>query len=130
MPPFTDMEFPFADLIGFKVTARDNGESQCELEITDQHMNPHGIAHGGAVFALVDTGMGAAATSTLSEGEITSTIEIKINYLRPALKGTVRCKTRVVNKGKRTAVLESVVVDDSDREICRALGTFMIIQPA
>ena len=119
--------FPFAELIGFIVTRKGDGESECVLEIAEKHMNPHGIAHGGAVFSLVDTGMGTAITSLLDKSEMPSTIEIKINYLRPALKGKLTCKTRVVNKGKRTAVLESRVVDEKQRDICCALGTFMIL---
>ncbi|MCB1647182.1 MAG: PaaI family thioesterase [Pseudomonadales bacterium] len=122
------LPFPFGDLIGFKVTHRDNGVSHSELEIGEKHMNPHGIAHGGAVFSLVDTCMGSAVSSMLADGEMCSTIEIKINYLRPAVSGRVICESSVLNKGKRTAVVESKVLDQQGREICRALGTFMVIQ--
>ncbi|MFN3236393.1 MAG: PaaI family thioesterase [Pseudomonadales bacterium] len=121
------LPFPFADLLGFSVTSRDDGRSECEITLNEHHMNPHGIAHGGVVFSLVDTGMGAAVSSTLAAGEICSTIEIKINYMRPAVAGTLMCHTELVSKGKRTAVVESRVVDEKDKEICRALGTFMII---
>lgn len=119
--------FPFADLLGFTVTSRGDGESECQIVLEEKHMNPNGMAHGAVVFALVDTGMGAAVASTMAQGEICSTIEIKINYLRPAVSGKVVCETKVVSKGKRTAVAESSVLDEQDRELCRALGTFMII---
>ena len=119
--------FPFADLLGFSVTSRGNGSSECEIQLQQEHMNPHGIAHGGVVFSIVDTGMGAAVASTLQAGEICSTIEIKINYMRPAIAGKLICFTEIVSKGKRTAVVESRVLDENEKEICRALGTFMII---
>jgi len=119
--------FPFADLLGFSVASRGGGSSECEIELQQQHMNPHGIAHGGVVFSIVDTGMGAAVSSSLQAGEICSTIEIKINYMRPAIAGKLICLTNIVSKGKRTAVAESRVLDENQKEVCRALGTFMII---
>ncbi|GAB1262323.1 PaaI family thioesterase [Aurantivibrio plasticivorans] len=121
------LKFPFAELIGLNLVRRGDGESECELDISEKHMNPHGIAHGGAVFSLVDTGMGNAVTTLLDDGEMPSTIEIKINYLRPAVEGRVTCQTRVVSKGRRTAVIESRVVDQQGKDVCLALGTFMIL---
>ena len=121
------VERPFADLIGFQVSERDNGQCETVLEIEDKHRNPHGVVHGAVIYALADTGMGGALTSTLREGQICSTIEIKINYLRPDIKGKLRCQTRIVSQGKRTAVLESDVFDDQERLLARAMGTFMIL---
>ena len=97
------------------------------LEIEDNHRNPHGVVHGAVIYALADTGMGGALTSTLREGQICSTIEIKINYLRPGIKGKLRCQTGIVSQGKRTAVLESDVFDGQERLLARAMGTFMIL---
>ena len=69
------VEHPFADLIGFQVSERDNGQCETVLEIEDDHRNPHGVVHGAVIYALADTGMGGALTSTLREGQICSTIE-------------------------------------------------------
>jgi acyl-CoA thioesterase len=123
-----EVEHPFAELIGFQVTERHNGQCETVLEIEDNHRNPHGVVHGAVIYALADTGMGGALTSTLREGQICSTIEIKINYLRPGIKGKLRCQTGIVSQGKRTAVLESDVFDDQERLLARAMGTFMILE--
>jgi len=117
----------FADLIGLTVTARGEGQCTSELVAGDEHMNPHQVVHGAVLYALADTGMGGALTSLLADGEICSTIEIKINYFRPAVAGKLRCETRVVHKGKRTAALESEVFDADGRLLGRATGTFMIL---
>lgn len=93
----------------------------------EKHMNPHGVVHGAVIYALADTGMGGALTSQLEEGEICSTIEIKINYFRPALAGRLSCRTEIVNKGRKTAMMESTVSDAKERLIAMAMGTFMII---
>ena len=117
---------PFADLLGFEVLERGEGTCTSVLTVTEDHLNPHGIVHGAVVYALADTGMGGALTSLLAEDEICSTIEIKINYFRPAVKGQLRCVTRVINKSRRTGVMESDVLDEQDRLLARAMGTFMI----
>lgn len=118
---------PFANLLGIEVKSVADGLCHCELSATPEHLNPNGVVHGAVPYALADTGMGAALHSMLLEGEICTTIEIKINYFRPAFAGRMQCKTRVVHKGKRTGALESEILDDQNRLLARATGTFMII---
>ena len=124
-----ELPHPFADLVGFETTNRGEGVCINELTIEEKHFNPHGVVHGAAIYALADTGMGGALSSLLDEGQICSTIEIKINYLRPATGGHLTCKTQVINKGSRTAVLESSVAGEDGKLIARAMGTFMILSP-
>ena len=119
-------EHPFADLLGFETEKREDGTCTSRITVEPRHHNPHGIVHGAVVYALADTGMGGALTALLDEGEFCSTIEIKINYFRPAVAGEIRCETRVINKGARTGVMESDVFDEKDRLIALAMGTFMI----
>ena len=59
------------------------------------------------LYALADTGMGAALYPTLAEGELCATIEIKISYFKPVRGGMLVCRTELVNRGKRVANLES-----------------------
>ncbi len=118
---------PFAELIGFEVAGHGDGICTSRLTIGESHMNPHGVVHGAVIYALADTGMGGALSSVLDDNQICSTIEIKINYFRPAISGELTCDTRVVNRGSRTGVLQSVVKDDRDRLIAQAMGTFMIL---
>lgn len=126
MPAPETMSHPFADLLGFDITARDDGRCRIELDIAPAHFNPHGIVHGGVLYALADTGMGGALTTLLGEDEICTTVEIKIVYFRPAAAGRLVCDTEVVNRGRRTAALESTLRAD-DRVLARAYGTFMIL---
>ena len=118
---------PFADLLGFQITARGEGLCTSELTTREAHENPNGVIHGAVLYALADTGMGGALSSVLDEGRFCSTIEIKINYFRPAKSERLRCETRVVYKGSRTAAMESEIFDEQDRLLARATGTFMIL---
>jgi acyl-CoA thioesterase len=98
---------PFAELIGLRFEEQRAGYSRCVLEVGDKHRNPHGVTHGAVLYALADTGMGAALYPTLDPGQLCATIQITMNYFKPVGSGVVTCTTEVVNRGKTVAHLES-----------------------
>jgi acyl-CoA thioesterase len=91
-------------------------------------MNPHGVCHGGVLYTMADTGMGAAVYSRLDEAESCATIEIKMVYIAAVRAGELTCESRVVHKGRSTAVLESEL-HQGGRLVAKALGTFAVLQP-
>jgi acyl-CoA thioesterase len=119
---------PFADLIDLRIVERSAGASRLALTVTDDHLNPHRVVHGAVLFALADTGMGAALYPTLAEGEICATIEIKINYFRPVSGGELLCMTQLVNRGRRVANLESRLFV-GDQLVAQANGNYAIFAP-
>ena len=123
------MIHPFADLIGLEITEQTNGHSKCFLEADDKLKNPHRVIHGGAIYSLADTGMGAALYPTLAEGESCATLELKINYFRPISSGTISCVTELVHKGKSVANLESCIYNQG-KLAAKANGTFSVFKPS
>ena len=121
------MYHPFADLIGLKFLRAKNSKIHCMLVIEEKHLNPNKVVHGAVAYALADTGMGAALYSAFEKGTIKSmaTVEIKINYFRPATAGELHCKTKVIHCGKKLANLESEIWE-ADKLIARANSTFFI----
>lgn len=108
----------------------EQGCSQAQLSVDpDRHYNPQGVVHGAVLFALADTGMGAALYPTLSQGQLCATIEIKINYFAPVRGGLVRCDCRLVNRGKRVANVNADIMCDG-RLVAQANGNFAIIAPS
>ena len=112
MPSLHTTAHPFADHVGLRFTARADAASRCEIEIGEVHLNPHGVVHGAVLFALADTGMGAALYPTLGEGESCATIEIKINFFRAVSDGRLECESTLVNRGRTIANLESRITRD------------------
>src|ERR671927_871968 len=92
---------PVAKLIGFTLTAVQPGQAVIEFEATAQHANPMGTLHGGILCDIADAAMGLAYASTLAEGESFTTLELKINFLKPIWKSKLTAKGRVA-KGGRT----------------------------
>ena len=116
---------PFGDLIGLKFTKLEKGYSQCTLEVVDKLLNPHKVVHGGVVYSMADTGMGAAAYTNLGKNELCATIEIKINYFKAIKAGVLTCNTKVIHQGKKLVTMDSEILND-DQIIAKALGTYSI----
>lgn len=122
------MSHPFAELIDLRIEEQRAGFSRLDLTVNADHLNPHRVVHGAVVYALADTGMGAALYPTLAEGEICATIEIKINYFKPVAEGTLSCRTELVNRGKTIANLEAKVYL-GDQLVAQANGNYAIFRP-
>ncbi len=124
------MNNPFAELVGFtlRLGRRGSGTAVAAVEVRPELLNPNGVVHGGALFSMADTVMGAALFTTLAPGEFCATVEIKIHFLQPVTKGKIRCRTRLVHRGGRIAVLESHL-SVGRLQVAQALGTFAIFVP-
>lgn len=122
------MPHPFAELIDLRVDEQRAGFSNLSLVVTERHLNPHRVVHGAVVYAMADTGMGAALYPTLAEGEICATIEIKINYFKPIVAGRLTCTTEIVNRGKTVVNLESRVFLEQVL-VAQANGNYAIFTP-
>ena len=116
---------PYGELIGLTFTKLEKGYSQCTLNIEKKLMNPHGILHGGVMYSMADTGMGAALYSLLEEKESCVTIEVKITYFKPAKEGVLICNTTVIHKGRSISGLESEIMNN-EKLVAKASGTFSI----
>ena len=102
------------------------GRARFELAVEAKHLNPNGTLHGGVVYSLADSAMGAALFAQLGPGEMCVTLEIKMQYLAVVTGGTLAVEAVVVNQTKRIGVLEAKVFGDGDRLVALATGTFYI----
>ncbi len=124
--PLASEQFnPFGELIGLNFSECENGYSRCALEVAEKLLNPHKVLHGGVVYSLADTGMGAALYSDLDDDELCATVEIKIVYFVAVTSGTLTCETKVIHRSKRIAALESEIKNDG-RLTAKAMGTFSV----
>ena len=119
---------PVAELIGIDLVEAGGGECTMRLEAEERHSNPMGTIHGGIICDLADAAMGMSFFSTLEEGETFTTLELKMNYLRPFWTGTLLAHGKVVSRGKTVGLTECRVVDDQDRLIAHATSTVMALR--
>jgi uncharacterized protein (TIGR00369 family) len=119
---------PVAKLVGFRLTSVKSGKATFELEAGPQHANPMGTLHGGVLCDVADAAMGIAYASTLGDGESFTTLELKINFLRPFRNGTLIATARVVKAGRTIGLAECDVTDATGRLIARAMSTCMTLR--
>ena len=119
---------PIATLIGFTLTAVEPGAATLEMDVTERHGNPMGTVHGGVLCDIADAAMGMAYASLLGAGQTFTTLELKINFLRPVWRGRLRAEGRVVQGGKTIGLVECDVRDDKDRLVARATSTCMTLR--
>lgn len=84
--------------------------------------------HGGILCDIADAAMGVAYASTLDDGESFTTLELKINFLKPVWKSKLTATGRVVKKGRTVGMTECDVVDDKGTLVARSSSTCMTLR--
>jgi uncharacterized protein (TIGR00369 family) len=125
---------PVARLLGFdEIESVEQGRIVFRMPPAEEHLNPLGTVHGGVLTTLLDSAMGCAVHTTLPAGTIYTTLELKVNFLRPALAGgaTLRATGAVVHRGATVALAEAQITDgDTGKLIAHATSTCLIKPPA
>jgi uncharacterized protein (TIGR00369 family) len=121
---------PVAALIGFTLAEVEPGRAVVTLDADRRHANPMGTVHGGVLCDIADAAMGIAYAATLDEGETFTTLELKINFLKPVRAGRLVATGRVVKGGHTVGLVECDVLDDKERLVARASSTCMTLRGA
>ena len=119
---------PIARLIGFRLTSVRHGEAVVELEASETHTNPMGTLHGGVLCDIADAAMGIAYASTLDDGESFTTLELKINFLRPVWKEKLRAVGKVVKRGRVVGMVECDITNADGALVARSSSTCMVLR--
>jgi uncharacterized protein (TIGR00369 family) len=121
---------PVAQLLGFAIDRVDEGSVVFSMDPLEAHQNPLGTVHGGIITTLLDSAMGCAVHTTLPVGAMYTTLELKVNFLRPSFAGGARllAEGTVLHRGA-TAVLAEATITDADRgrRIAHATSTCLIL---
>jgi uncharacterized protein (TIGR00369 family) len=119
---------PIAQLIGFRLTAIKPGAAIIEFDASEAHANPMGTLHGGVLCDVADAAMGYAFAATLDAGESFTTLELKINFLKPIWKARLKATGRVVRRGRVIGLVECDVTDEGGSLVARASSTCMTLR--
>ena len=119
---------PMAMLMDIRLTEIIKGRAIFTGTPQEFHYNPLGSVHGGYGATLLDSAMGCAVHSTLGAGDIYTTLELKINYIRALTHetGPVRGIGTVISETRTTAIAEGRVEDASGKLYAFATSTCVI----
>ena len=125
MPP------PIAELLGARIVSQSEGRGVVELDAdAARHANPMGTLHGGVLCDIADLAMGMAYASTLTPDESFTTLELKINFLRPVWAGRVRAEAQVKRRGRTVGLVTCDVLDERGEPVAYLTSTCMTLRGA
>ena len=111
--------------LGARITEAEPGRVVVELEAGPRHRHGGGVVQGGVITQIADAAMGMSLATLQEDGLWNTTIELKINFLRPVVDGRLRAVGRVVEMKQTLLFSEADVLDDRDRLVARASSTCM-----
>ncbi|HEV2861726.1 MAG TPA: PaaI family thioesterase [Pyrinomonadaceae bacterium] len=117
-----------ARLMNMRLVEVEEGRAVFSVEPDERHYNGLGIAHGGLAATLLDSALGCAINTMLPAGKVFTTLEMKINYVRPMRRetGEVRCEGRVLHVGGRVGSAEGRIVDARGKLYAHGTATCML----
>lgn len=132
VPALETYKYPdqFGDWLGYKVVSFDakKNTAKVRLSLRDDHLSPARRIHGGVVAAFLDFACGAAVFTTLAKNELCSTVELKVNYLKPLFSEDIlTANSEVVFRGRRLCVVRALVYRNKEKAaVALATATFNI----
>lgn len=120
------IKFPFLEHTGAVLKYAKAGEAEVELHTQPYHLQHLGFIHGGVISTLMDNTGWYAAVSNLGEGRTAVTMEIKINYLKPASGTHLIASAKVKRQGRSTSFVTIELHDEG--KLAFATGTYAVLE--
>jgi uncharacterized protein (TIGR00369 family) len=113
------------ETLGARIAEAEPGRVVLELVAGPQHRHGGGVVQGGVITQIADAAMGMSLATLQEDGIWNTTVELKINFLRPAVEGKLRAVGRVIEMRQTLLFSEADVFDEQGRLIARASSTCM-----
>lgn len=115
-------------LLGLRLLDLEPGYARMELPFRQDFTHSGGVVQGGLITTLADSSIAHAAVAALdSDNDRTTTLELKINFIRPAMAERFISNARLIHLGRRTAVGEAEITDDAGRLIAKCMASLMVL---
>jgi uncharacterized protein (TIGR00369 family) len=120
---------PIGETLGFRLAEVEPGRVVLVGCPDARSYNLIGSVHGGWAAAILDTALALSTLSTLEASQSFTTVDIRVNYLRPLTTqtGDVRAEGRVLQAGRRLAYGDARLVDAAGKLLCHATGSCLIV---
>jgi uncharacterized protein (TIGR00369 family) len=116
------------ETVGARIAEVEPGRVVVELEVHAGHRHEGGVVQGGIITQIADAAMGMSLMTNQESDLTNTTVELKINFLRPVVEGRLRAVGRVVEMRKKLLFSEADVLDERGRLVARASSTCLAIE--
>lgn len=122
---------PVSAIFGFLFGARDEHQATVELPLRPEFLQGEARVHGGILATLADTSAVYLLISGLPLGRTLTSIEFKLNFVRPALleRGAVAARARLVKRGRQVALVD-VELEQQGELVAKGLFTYLLADRA
>ena len=120
-------ESGYFTLLSMKLMDFQIGSSLLELEIQPKHLQPFGVVHGGVFASVIDAAAFWSVFPELPPGQGMTTVDLKVNYLAPAVSGKIVVKGKRIKMGKTLGLAEATIIDASGRVLAHGTSTVMAL---
>ena len=118
---------PATKTLGIKILELSEGRSLVEMQVDEHLHNMSSTMHGGIMADIADAAMGIAVSTTISPEEDFTTMEMKISFFRPHIRGPLRAEGTVAKRGRRAAFTEAVLTNEKKQIVAKANGTWLFL---
>jgi len=119
---------PFWSLLGMELIEIKKGWAKVRLPIEEKLTNAIGLVHGGAIFSSADSAVGMALIGMINRNENISTLEMKINYMKPVNGREMVAEARIIHRGSQSAIGDVEVRDEDRNLVSKGLATYAIFK--
>jgi uncharacterized protein (TIGR00369 family) len=116
---------PAAVTLGWQLRELDPeaGTIEVTFEAGEQFLNPAGVIQGGFLAAMLDDTLGPALVATLPPGQFAPTLDLHVQFVRPARPGRIHGHGRVVHRGREICFLSGTLTDPAGKLLATATAT-------
>jgi len=125
--PAEPLKSPFARTLDIQFVEAAEGRALLRMPIMEKHLQNRRRVQGGIIAVLADVALYVALKTIMKPQEDSVTVEMKINFTRPAGGRELVCEATVAHRGRTIAVGDMLVKDEAGKLVAKATGTYMIV---
>lgn len=119
---------PYFTLLSMKIVDVGIGFSLLKIDLEKKHLQPFGLVHGGVFASIIDAAAFWSIFYNIEDPNAgATTVDLKLNYLAPAVSGKLIAKGTQIKLGKTLGYAEARVTDGEGRLLAHGTATLMIL---